>query len=179
MTLSKSMLALGVITASATGVIAASNLVSAHPGIIADEVQSGLVERLAEDTGADAASIEASLKAYRTEMRDQWEAEHEARRLEHLDSLVDKGTITEAQRDALETKMAEMHAAKKELRDQDLTHEEMHEMMQQQREEFEAWATEQGIKLESIRPERGHHGGRHGHHRLDNAMGGGEAESDS
>lgn len=158
MELSKSLLSAGVITAVAAGSFAGVSAVNAHGGN--GEVRQELIDRIAEDTGADPATVEASFEAIREERR----AEREAARAEYLDSLVADGTLTQEQRDALEAKKDEMKAAKEALKDQDLSHEEIRAMMQEARDEFKAWAEKQGINLEDIKPERGEGFGRHGHH---------------
>jgi hypothetical protein len=89
--------------------------------------------------------------------------QRQEKRTERLNTLVAEGTLSEEQRSALEAKHEEMHALRDQLRSQDLTHEQMHEQMEQAREEFKAWATEQGIDMQALHteggPKNGHRGG--------------------
>lgn len=155
MKLIKTLLSAGVVTAVAAGTFAGVSAVNAHgDGTNKDE----LIDRIAADAGVDRTTIEASFEAHREEMK----AERETARAERLDGLVADGTLTQEQRDALEAKFSEMQDAKEALRDQDLTREEMHQQMEQTRDEFEAWAEEQGIDLDAIKPEGGRGHGRRG-----------------
>jgi hypothetical protein len=90
-------------------------------------------------------------------------AQRQEKRTERLQALVADGTLSEDQKAALEAKHEEMHALRDELRSQNLTRDEMHERMQSSRDEFKAWATDQGIDLDAIHPEsgpkQGHRGG--------------------
>ena len=153
MKLSKNLLAAVAVTSIATGSIIGIGAVSAHGG---GENKDELVTKLAEKFNVDASEIETVFEEQHAEM----ELERDAKRAEHLQSLVDAGTITADQKTALETKFAEMETAREALKDQDLTREEIHTKMEEGRTAFEAWATEQGIDLDAIRPEGGHMGGR-------------------
>jgi hypothetical protein len=90
-------------------------------------------------------------------------AQRQEQRTERLQTLVANGTLSEDQRAALEAKHEEMHALRDELKSQDLTREQMQVKMQTSRDEFKAWAAEQGIDLDAIHPEggprEGHRGG--------------------
>lgn len=89
--------------------------------------------------------------------------QRQEQRTERLQTLVANGTLSEDQRVALEAKHEEMHAKRDELKNQDLSREEMREKMQSSRDEFKTWATGQGIDLDAIHPEGGpgqeHRGG--------------------
>jgi len=151
MKISKSLLSAGVVSAVAFGSIAGVSAVSAHNGGGGNtgEAKDELISRIATDTGADKETVEASFQAH----RDAKKAEHQQARSEHLDGLVGDGTITQDQREALEAKFAEQKATKEDLKDQDLSREQMHELKKESRDEFKKWAEEQGINLDDIRPE--------------------------
>jgi hypothetical protein len=82
---------------------------------------------------------------------------------ERLQAKVDDGTITAEQKTALEAKLVELDTKRQALKDQNLTREQKREQMKTLRDEFEAWAKEQGISLRDVMPMMGH-GGRGGHH---------------
>lgn len=168
MKLSKSLLSAGVLTAVAVGSLAGVTAISAFDGNGSN--RDALIDRIAADTGADRDTIEASFEAHHQEM----ETQMKERETERLQKLVDDGTITAEQKDAIIAKREEMHAKIEELKNQNLSEQEMHDQMDMIREDFETWAEAQGIDLNTIRPERGngmmrHEGGRrHGHSNNDN-----------
>lgn len=151
MKISKSMLAAGAVTTVAVASLAGLGTVSAQSNGNGD----GLVDKIATTFGLNNEEVQAVFDEQKAERQVQ----KEENRAEHLQELVDNGTITTEQRDALETKKEEMKAAHEALKDQDLTREEMRENKEQSREEFQQWAEEQGIDLESIKPEGGKRGG--------------------
>lgn len=156
MKISKNLLAALAVTTVATGSILGVSAASAHGN---GENSDELVTKLAEKFNVDESEIESVFEEQRTEMQ----AERETARAEHLQGLVDAGTITSDQKIALEAKLDEMKATREALRDQDLTREERHEKMEEARDSLEAWAKEQGIDLSAIHPEGGpggHKGGR-------------------
>ena len=137
----------GVGAAIIAGSMLAVNAANAHGNIADSEARvSEFAERF--DLNED------EVKSYFEEKREQRQNEREEQHAEHLSSLVADGSITQQQADALSAKKDEMRDAREALHGQDLTKEEMHERMQQAREDFNTWADEQGIDLDSIRPER-------------------------
>jgi len=147
MKLSKSVISAGVLTAVAVGSLAGVGMVSAA----SNNNQNGLADRIAADTGADRDKVAASIQAYHDEMHSKMEQKQS----EHLQNLVDKGTITADQKAALEAKRTEMETQRKTWESQNLSREEMRTKMDQARTDFEAWAKEQGIDLNAIRPQGG------------------------
>jgi uncharacterized protein HemX len=139
MKVSKSMLAAGAVTTFAVASLAGVGVVSAH----------GSNGNRANENNA------------------QKMEQREEKRTERLQSLVDSGALSEDQRVALETKHKEMHALRDELKTQDLSREERREKMDQIRTEFEAWATEQGIDIEQLRPDEAKGHGRQNEMRRD------------
>lgn len=105
---------------------------------------------------------ETEVQAFLDEQQEARAQEREQEREAHLQSLVDDGTLTAEQKDALTAKLQEQQEARESLRDQELTQDERREQMRTLRDDFQAWAEEQGIDLKQIRPE-GDHGRRGGH----------------
>ncbi len=155
MKLSKAMLAAGVLTTIAAGSLVGPSVASAYGG----EDGSGIIDKLVEKFGLSRDDVQAVFDEARVEKH----AEMEAEEAERLASLVEDGTLTQEQADALSQKREEMRQAREELRDQDLTREEIHEQMKSDMEDFKAWAEEQGIDLDAIRSEKGEGFGHRGH----------------
>lgn len=78
------------------------------------------------------------------------EQEMESRLEERLSQAVSDEKITQTQMYAILEKHEEMHDRMQELRDQDLSPDEMHELRADIHEEMQAWAEEQGIDYESF-----------------------------
>ena len=81
--------------------------------------------------------------------------DREDREQEHLDALVEDGTLTEEQRAELENMHDTMRDRREELRDTDMTPEGRHEAMEELRAEMDTWAEENGIDLPHLGPRRG------------------------
>lgn len=160
MKINKQLLAAVAVTTIATGSIIGISATSAHQ--TKGENKDELVTKLAEKFNVDASEVESVFDEQRATM----EAERDSKREEHLQTLVDEGKITAEQKIALEAKFAEMKSARDELKNQNLTRDEMHTKMEEGRVAFKAWAEEQGIDLDAIRPEGGLRfgPGGHGHH---------------
>lgn len=139
MKVSKSMLTAGAVTTFAVATLAGVGTVSAHGS-------NG--NRASENN------------AQKMEQRQE-------KRTERLQSLVDSGTISGDQRVALEAKHEEMHGLRDELKTQDLSREERREKTDQIRTGFKAWAAEQGIDIESLRPDGAKGHGRQNEMRLE------------
>lgn len=93
--------------------------------------RSNFIQKLAEQFGLNQDDVQTFFNEQRQERSQKMEQRHE----EHMSELVANGTITEAQKQALESK-----------------HEEL-------QNEMNAWAETQGIDLTLIRPRMGmHHG---------------------
>ena len=158
MKLTKGIVSAGVITAVAAGSVVGVSAVNAHgDGSNKDE----LIDRIAADAGVDRETIEASFTAHREEMK----AEREAAKDAHLDNLVEDGTLTAEQREALEARFEERKEAMQALKESGASREEIRSAKQESREEFKAWAEEQGINLEDVKPEGQGFGGR-GHRHM-------------
>ncbi|MFH0831217.1 MAG: hypothetical protein V1895_04125 [Parcubacteria group bacterium] len=77
------------------------------------------------------------------ELRDERQAEHRAKLEERLQSAVDNGKLTTAQRDAILTKMQENQTFMESLKDK--TPEERRAALKQHHQDLKAWADEQNI----------------------------------
>ena len=153
------MLAAGIVTTVAAG----SLLGVASAATSSSDPQGGLIDKLVSKFNLNKEEVQAVFD----EAHEERHAEMEAKRSEHLQELVDAGTITAEQKTALEAKFEEMHTNREALRDQDLTEEERRTKMDEARDAFESWAEQQGIDLDAIRPEggrggMGHQGGPRG-----------------
>lgn len=138
--------------------IAGATFVGANSASAATSGES-IVSRIAERFGVSESEVQSVVDEYRSEQQ----AEREAAKDEHLSSLVEAGTLTEEQRAELEAFHDERHELKEELRDQDLSREEIREAMEGLRDEVEAWAEAEGIDLDELKPDdfKGHHERRH------------------
>lgn len=154
----KAVSTVGIGAAVVVGSLMATSLVGAHP--FSDESREERVAELAERFNLN----EDEVRTYFEEKREEHRAEMEEKHAQRLAELVEDGTLTQEQADALSAKHEEMRQGMEELRESDASREEIHEEMESLREELEAWAEEQGIDLDSIRAE-GKHGHRGGHHR--------------
>lgn len=90
------------------------------------------------------------------------EAEHDKEVSDRLQKLVTDGTITAAQKTAIEAKIKEMKADREANRDamKNLSETERKAKMDEKRSALEAWAKEQGLDLSKL---KGVFGGPHGH----------------
>jgi len=149
MKITKSMLAAGAVTTVAVASLTGLGVASAHSSNNGNG--NGLVDRVATTFGLNKDEVQTVFDEQKTEMHEQMEQNRE----QHLQSLVDDGTLTEDQKAALDAKHEEFEAAREAIKDQDISREEMHEQMEQAREEFKSWTESQGIDLEAIHPEDG------------------------
>ena len=152
MKLSRSMLAAGVVTTIAVASVVGIGAASAQT-----DTGTSIVDRIATRFNLNRDEVQTVFD----EKHDEMEAEHEQRQAMRLQELVDNGTLTAEQKTALEAKHEEMETKREALKDQDLTREEVRTQMETARTEFEAWAKDQGIDLDAIRPAGGM-GMRHG-----------------
>lgn len=122
-----------------------STTVSAQsPTPKANPIQS-LVAKIAQKFNLNEAEVQAVFDEHRQEMHTTMRDKLEDR----LSQAVTEGKLTEAQKQAILGKLAELESQKDELRDEfmNATPEERKEKMQSKRAELEAWAREQGIDV--------------------------------
>lgn len=133
---------LGVGSMAAVAILA---LGGGSAAVFADTDSSGqgsLVERIATKFNLDESEVQAEFKAHGQERQ-------EAR----LDEAVADGTITEDQKTLLMEKRAEMAESRPDF--SDMNEEEAMAAREEHRTEMKAWAEENGIDLEALRPEGG------------------------
>jgi polyhydroxyalkanoate synthesis regulator phasin len=151
------MLAAGVVTT-----IAAASVMGIGAASAQSSSGTSIVDRIATKFNLNRDEVQSVFD----EKHDEMQANRAEKQSTKLQELVDNGTLTADQKTALQAKQEEMHSAMESLRDQNLSREEMRTKMEDGRTEFEAWAKDQGIDLESIRPEggmgMGHRGGPRG-----------------
>lgn len=143
----------GVMILSAAGV----GIVSADDNAMG----TSLAQRLAERFGLNQTEVEEVLTEYRGQygmgphgMGMESDEEREARMQEHLQELVDEGSLTQEQMTLMLEHHEEMEAQREANRDawQDLSREERQAQAEQHRAQEEAWLTEQGIDPEVVHP---------------------------
>ena len=105
-----------------------------------------LAAALAEHFNLDVEEVRTVMKEHHEEMKEERAAHEE----ERLDRLVEEGTLTQEQADALSEKREEMKTAMESMKE--MTPDERREAMQEHAEEMKAWADEQGIDLREIFP---------------------------
>lgn len=113
---------------------------------------------------------ETDLKTFFNEQRTQHEVQATTRVTERLTAQVTAGKLTEAQKTAITTKMAEANAKHEEARK--LTPEECRKMMDAYRTELEAWVKAQGLDRSYVPLIMGNPGGSRGGHGMMGGPGG-------
>ena len=146
MNLKSNLVAVAAVSAIGGAAFLGANTVSAQTS------GESLVQRIAERFELDEAEVESffyELKEERMELKDEM-------REQHLDGLVDDGIITEDQKNLLIEKFEENRAERQTLKEEnsDLSKAEIKQLMEDRKAEMEAWAEENGINLEEIRPDK-------------------------
>lgn len=154
MKINRGMLVAGLVTTVAVGSLLGIGTASAQ----STTGQTSVVDKMVEKFNLNRDDVQTVFE----EVHDERHAEMEAKRAERLASLVEDGTLTQEQADALQAKHDEMEALRESWRDEGLTSDEIRQNMQDVRDGFKTWAEEQGIDLDNIRPASGEFGG-HGH----------------
>lgn len=138
-------------TATAIGLsgVAGIGAVSAQNDSATGDPMSGLVDKLVSKFNLDKEEVQSVFN----EAREEHEAQREKQQGEHLQALVDDGTITEAQKTAIEAKIKEMKEEREANKDsfKDLSGDERRAKMEEKRTELESWAQEQGLDLSKLR----------------------------
>ena len=156
-TIAKSLIAAGIVGTVGMGSLAATTVVGAESGTDTDNPMSSLVEKIASTFNIDKSKVQAVFD----EEREARETERETEQAERLQALVDDGTITSAQKTAIESKLAEMKEEREAERESvdSLSDEERKTKMDEKRTELETWAKEQGLDLSDLRGVLGGPGG--------------------
>lgn len=145
----KPLLIAGIVGTVGAGTLATGAVVNAESGSSASGPMSGLVDKLASTFNLDKTKVQEVLDQQRSEM----EKNREAKATERLQALVDKGTITSAQKTAIEAKLKEMKQDREQNKEEfkNMTAEERKSAMDEKRTELESWADEQGIDLNELK----------------------------
>ena len=153
--LKHSLVALGAVTAIGAGTAVATTNASAHEGGAKDS----LVEKLASKFNLNKDEVKQVFEENRAERQAKHQAEFEKK----LEQLVADGKITSEQKDKITAKFAELKQKRESEKDSEATKEERKESFKKEREELKAWAEQNGIDLDLIKPEGGPggHGGPH------------------
>lgn len=116
---------------------------AASSAVLADSEngRSSLAERIATRFNLNQDEVQGVFEEHRQE-----------RKQAHLDAAVEEGLLTQEQRQALEQKHLELADRKAELKD--LSPEERRAASQEIRQEMDAWAEENGIDLQELRPDK-------------------------
>lgn len=147
----KTLLIGGILGAVGVGALTGGSMVSAQSSDTANagmDPMSSLVGKIASKFNLNKAEVQAVFDEQKTTM----EAERETERAEKLQALVDAGTITAAQKKAIEAKMTAMRAERESDKDsfKDLTDEQRKTKMEENKSDLETWAKEQGIDLTKL-----------------------------
>lgn len=141
----------GILGTVGVSALVGGNMVSAESSDSAStgtDPMSSLVDKIASKFNLNKTEVQAVVDEQRTTM----EAERESKRAEKLQALVDAGTITAAQKTAIEAKIKEMHTERESEKGsfKDLTDDQRKVKMEEKKTELEAWAKEQGIDLAKL-----------------------------
>lgn len=155
--LTKSLIVASVVGTVGLGGLTTASIASAESGSTSTDPMSSLVDKIASTFNID----KTKLQTLFDEERDAREAEREKQQAERLQTLVDDGTITAAQKSAIEAKIVEMKKERDADREaiENLSDEERKAKMDEKRTELESWAKEQGLDLTKLRGVLGGHGG--------------------
>lgn len=107
-----------------------------------------MVTELAQKLGIDQTKVQAAFDEMQKEHKLQMQTQFEAR----LDEAVNNGEITDAQKNAIVAKHAELQQKRETEREsfQDMTPEERKAARDQGRTDLETWAKEQGIDIKYV-----------------------------
>lgn len=141
----------GILGTVGVSALVGGNMVSAESSDSAStgtDPMSSLADKIASRFNLNKTEVQAVVDEQRTTM----EAERESKRAEKLQALVDAGTITAAQKTAIEAKIKGMHTERESEKGsfKDLTDDQRKAKMDEKKTELEAWAKEQGIDLTKL-----------------------------
>lgn len=141
--------------------LAGVGIVSAQSGTAdSTDPMSSLVQKIATKFNLNQDDVQ---KVFDEEKQER-DAKRDEQQSEHLQKLVNEGTITSTQKTAIEAKLKELKAERESDKDsmQNLSESERRAKMDEKRTTLETWAKEQGIDLTKLHGifmgGRGHHG---------------------
>ena len=119
-----------------------------------------LIQKLATTFGKSETEVQSVFNQYRTEQQATREVEFEAR----LTTAVTEGKLTEAQKQLIVAKHAELQAQHEAdfTNKASMTKEERQAKRQSERDDLDKWAKSNGIDISYVMPERGPMGGEMG-----------------
>ena len=146
MTFKKSLLALGAATTIGLAGFAGASTVSAATS---GSDQVSLIEKISQKFSLNENEVQAVFDGHKDEIHAAHQAKIEAR----LDEAVDNGDLTEAQKEMLLAKLAELRAEREELQGsfEEMSRDERKAAMEQHRDELEQWAEVNDIPTEFLR----------------------------
>lgn len=140
------VIAVTVLGASAFGATSAfaNDNTSANDGV------NTLVQKIATKFGLKQSDVQAVFDEARTERQKEMEKKYE----DQLNTYVSEGKITDAQKNLILAKHAEMKTQREANRDdfRNLTQTERKNLMETRKTELENWAKENGIDLQYLMP---------------------------
>lgn len=143
----KIILAAIAVTVLGAGALTARS-VSAQSASTDQDPMSSLVEKIANKFGLQ----ESDVQAVFDEQRREHEAQHKAAFETQLSQYVTEGKITEAQKQAIIARHAEMLSNRQSMMEkfESMTDEERKAAMDSERQALEAWAKENGIDMQYL-----------------------------
>ena len=156
----KSLLAVSIVGTVGAGILGTGAMVSATSNTTSHDPMSSLVDKLSSTFHLDKSKVQEVFDQQRAAMDTKREQEVDSR----LDALVSAGTITTAQKTAIQSKLAELKKEHDANRDtmKNLSETERKATMDSKRTSLEKWASAQGIdlsKLDGVFRGPGGHGG--------------------
>lgn len=130
--------------------------VAAHAASSSTDPMSGLVDKIATRFNLNKADVQKVFDDNRTEHDAQRTAEQKTR----LDAAVTAGTITADQEKLITAKLAELKTARDNAKN--MTDDQRKAAMKSERDSLKAWATDNKIPMNLLRPMGGPHHGGHG-----------------
>jgi hypothetical protein len=148
--ITKSLIVASIVGTFGLGGLATAGIANAESAASSStDPMSSLVEKIASTFNIDKAKVQSLFDENKTARQ----AEREKQQTERLQKLVDNGTITAAQKTAIEAKLAELKKEREADKDtmKDLSDAERKAKMDEKRTELESWAKEQGLDLTKLK----------------------------
>lgn len=159
----KTIVTYALLTVIGLGTIGTTSVFAQTPTDTQNPMDS-LVQKIATKFGLNQSDVQAVFDADREEHHAEMKANFE----KQLSQYVTDGKITDAQRQLILQKRAELDAAHEAKKDSatNLTPEERKSQMDAERTSLEAWAKDNGIDMQYLMPQRGKgHGDFRGNHK--------------
>lgn len=153
----KTILTMFVVGFIGYGLVGAGNAY-AQDTTARSNIFSTLVEKIAATFKLDKAKVQEVVTQVETDHRTERQAEMKKLQDERLSELVTEGKITEAQKQALIKKQAEMKAQYSSDAFKNMTQEQRSAVMEKHRAEMKTWAESQGIDSQYLMQGKGGRG---------------------